>query len=107
MQTFVSLLAATLLASQTFASPLPQSSSSRKFTVNQSVAKKGKTGVQALAAAYAKFGQTVPEDIANAADGGTGSVTATPETGDVEYLCPVVIGGQTVNLDFDTGSADL
>ncbi|KAK3389892.1 penicillopepsin [Podospora didyma] len=37
----------------------------------------------------------------------SGSVEATPEDGDIEYLSPVTIGGQTVNLDFDSGSADL
>ncbi|KAK3353916.1 penicillopepsin [Lasiosphaeria hispida] len=38
---------------------------------------------------------------------GVGSVTATPEQGDIEYLAPVTIGGQTINLDFDSGSSDL
>ncbi|RKU39905.1 hypothetical protein DL546_001146 [Coniochaeta pulveracea] len=38
---------------------------------------------------------------------GVGLVTATPESGDVEYLAPVQIGGQTLNLDFDSGSSDL
>ncbi|KAI0173155.1 acid protease [Hypoxylon sp. FL1284] len=44
---------------------------------------------------------------AAAAGNGTGTVTATPEAGDVEYLAPVNIGGQTLNLDFDSGSSDL
>lgn len=44
---------------------------------------------------------------AGAAGTGTGLVTATPETGDTEYLSPVKIGGQTINMDFDSGSADL
>ncbi|KAJ4390827.1 hypothetical protein N0V93_004426 [Gnomoniopsis smithogilvyi] len=38
---------------------------------------------------------------------GVGKVTNTPEAGDVEYLSPVSIGGQTLNLDFDSGSSDL
>jgi hypothetical protein len=37
----------------------------------------------------------------------SGLVSATPEANDVEYLAPVDIGGQTVNLDFDSGSSDL
>jgi hypothetical protein len=37
----------------------------------------------------------------------TGLVTATPEQGDVEYLSPISIGGQTMNMDFDSGSSDL
>lgn len=37
----------------------------------------------------------------------TGSVTATPQQYDSEYLCPVTIGEQTFQLDFDTGSSDL
>jgi aspergillopepsin I len=36
-----------------------------------------------------------------------GSVTASPDPNDVEYLVSVSIGGQNLNLDFDTGSADL
>ncbi|TVY26596.1 putative aspergillopepsin A-like aspartic endopeptidase [Lachnellula hyalina] len=38
---------------------------------------------------------------------GSGKVTATPETGDTEFLSPVTIGGQTMNMDFDSGSSDL
>ncbi|ORY70443.1 aspergillopepsin-F [Pseudomassariella vexata] len=57
------------------------------------------TGAAALAAA----GNTT----AGAAATGVGLVTATPEQNDVEYLSPVDIGGQTLNLDFDSGSSDL
>ncbi|KAI1643090.1 acid protease [Daldinia loculata] len=44
---------------------------------------------------------------AGSAANGTGLVTTTPEANDVEYLSPVTIGGQTLNLDFDSGSSDL
>lgn len=44
---------------------------------------------------------------AQPSSGQTGSVTNTPEGNDVEFLSPVTIGGQTLNLDFDTGSSDL
>jgi aspergillopepsin I len=36
-----------------------------------------------------------------------GTVTASPDPTDVEYLVPVTVGGQQLNLDFDSGSADL
>ena len=37
----------------------------------------------------------------------SGVVIASPAAGDVEYLSPVTIGGQTMNMDFDSGSSDL
>ena len=37
----------------------------------------------------------------------SGVVSASPAAGDVEFLSPVTIGGQTMNLDFDSGSSDL
>lgn len=37
----------------------------------------------------------------------SGEVTASPEENESEYLSPVTIGGQKLNLNFDTGSADL
>lgn len=37
----------------------------------------------------------------------TGDVAATPESGDSEFLAPISIGGQTMNMDFDSGSSDL
>ncbi len=43
----------------------------------------------------------------SAATNGSGMVTATPVDGDLEYLAPISIGGQTIVMDFDTGSSDL
>ncbi|KAJ5676225.1 hypothetical protein N7462_009122, partial [Penicillium macrosclerotiorum] len=39
--------------------------------------------------------------------GQSGGSPAIPLIYDVEYLCPVTAGGQTLYLDFDTGSAEL
>ncbi|EMC91743.1 hypothetical protein BAUCODRAFT_79696 [Baudoinia panamericana UAMH 10762] len=38
--------------------------------------------------------------------GMVGEVVATPEENESEYLEPVTVGGQVLNMDFDTGSAD-
>lgn len=78
------------------------------FTVHQTVAKSHiLSGPAALAKVYGKYGKTAPADVKAAAASNDGTVTASPEQYDSEYLCPVSIGGQTLNLDFDTGSSDL
>lgn len=78
------------------------------FTVDQTVAKPFiLSGPASLAKAYAKYGKNAPADVTAAAANNDGTVTASPEQYDSEYLCPVTIGGQTLNLDFDTGSSDL
>ena len=56
---------------------------------------------------YMKYGKAPPADVARAAAVSPGTVPANPEQFDSSYLCPVSIGGQTLNLDFDTGSSDL
>jgi hypothetical protein len=38
---------------------------------------------------------------------GVGLVSATPANEGIEYVSPVKIGGQTINMAFDSGSADL
>jgi hypothetical protein len=39
--------------------------------------------------------------------GQSGSVAANPEDNAALFLSPVSVGGQTLNLDFDSGSSDL
>jgi aspergillopepsin I len=79
------------------------------FTVNQQSrpVTKGRTynAAGTYANALAKFGGSVPQSLKDAAS--KGSAVTTPEPNDVEYLTPVNVGGTTLNLDFDTGSADL
>ncbi len=66
-----------------------------------------RNGTAAMLKAYAKYGLHSLHPDSVLAKRQDGSVTATPAAQDVEYTCPVTIGGQTLNLDFDTGSADL
>ncbi len=80
------------------------------FTVFQELNRRFvRRGPTAIATAYRKYNKPLPQDVKVAAAQTTndGTVTATPEQFDVEYLCPVTIGGQTLNLNFDTGSSDL
>lgn len=65
-----------------------------------------KNGQLAYAKALGKYNASMPPAIA-AVSSGDGTVGANPAANDEEYLCPVSIGGQTLNLDFDTGSSDL
>lgn len=68
-----------------------------------------RNGAIAMAKTFQKYGKPVPSHVAAAAAAAqTGEVTATPEDAyDSEYLCPVSVGGTIMELDFDTGSADL
>ena len=83
------------------------------FTVKQIANSKGVTksaGPVAMAKALSKFGATIPDNVmvaAQSAASGNGTVAANPEDNDVEYLSPVTVGGTVMELDFDTGSADL
>jgi hypothetical protein len=77
----------------------------------------------AITKSYQKWGMALPEeflqntlDIGNTkvdasgnitTPGQVGSVENTPTQYDVEFLSPVTIGGQTLMMDFDTGSSDL
>jgi aspergillopepsin I len=109
MHSLTVALAISALASTSFAKPIPAPDAAvntkKGFTLNQGTAKPFQPGAVTLQKTYRKFNKATPVDVKAAASSGT--VTATPEQYDAEYLCPVSIGGQTLNLDFDTGSADL
>lgn len=78
-----------------------------------------KVGAEAMIKALHKYGKPIPQELkdaaanfhakyASSAEASSGSVSAVPSDNiDSSYLCPVTVGGTTLNLDFDTGSADL
>ena len=102
------LSAASALLTITAATPIEVRDTKAAFTVPQTVAKPFiKSGPAALAQLYGKYHKAAPADVKAAAANNDGTVAANPEAYDSEYLCPVTIGGQTLNLDFDTGSSDL
>ncbi|KAF4302444.1 putative aspartic endopeptidase pep1 protein [Botryosphaeria dothidea] len=68
-----------------------------------------KNGPSQVVKTFNKFGKAAPvEAVAAAAAASTGTVTTTPgDEYDSLYLTPVTVGSNTLELDFDTGSADL
>lgn len=88
-----------------------------RFTVPQGPPKlpgKKIAGPIALARVYGKYasiGASAPAKVdaaaSKAAGTNDGTVPANPEQYDQAYLEAVTVGGQTLNLDFDTGSSDL
>lgn len=123
-----------LLATIALAHPSPARGKlvARSFKVPRSLNPDHPTGLNggyAMAKAYRKFGwgligarhrggksrkpkastnTTTPTTTTpNTTKAETGEVTATPKQNAALFLSPVTIGGQTLNMDFDTGSSDL
>lgn len=100
-----------ILAAASVALAAPTSSTAKKLRGSVPRIRTGHTNKAATAHyhTYTKYHRSAPEQIqkAAAADAGTGSVSATAEQYDSEYLCPVTVGNNQLNLDFDTGSSDL
>ncbi|KAL8692139.1 MAG: hypothetical protein Q9218_002781 [Villophora microphyllina] len=102
------LAAASALYSFATATPIDLQPRTKDFIIHQTVPKPfKKSGPAAVLATYGKYNATPPPDVVKAALVNDGTVATTPEQYDSEYLTPVTIGGQTLNLDFDTGSSDL
>jgi aspergillopepsin I len=120
MPSFGILTAALALASTVAASPV-QINKGSSFSVEQ-VPKSTylKNGPEQKMKTLRKYGKAVPQTLINAAENRArvgaakfttastdGSAPAIPSSYDSLYLSPVTIAGKTLNLDFDTGSADL
>lgn len=99
-------------------SPATSKIQKRSFKVSRkrNVAFTGYDGPAQLMKAYQKFGIAIPEGLHSSANvrrshetvNGTGIVTATPvEPNDIEYIAPITVGGQTLDMNFDSGSSDL
>lgn len=102
------LSAASALVALVSASPVELRDIKKQFTIDQTVPKPFiLSGPAAMRSTYYKFNVPAPEDVLVAAAANDGTVTAKPTEYDSQYLSPVTVGGQTLNLDFDTGSADL
>ena len=106
--------------------PMHHQHHGKRFSIEQvkhphatSKGSKGGFAVQ-YANAMRKYGIEVPSHVQAAAEasqnstngpdtngGGYGSVGTNPEEGEALYVTPVNVGGTTMNLDIDTGSADL
>ena len=104
--------AALALAGVLKASPIYKRDDGDTFSIEQvQAAVQLKNGPGQVAQTLQKYGQDVPENIQVAANNraaSSGSDVANPsDQYDSAYVCPVVIGGTTLQLDFDTGSSDL
>lgn len=66
-------------------------------------------GPSALARVYRKYNKDLPRDVEAIVknDKNNNDNVITPTLYDMEYLIPVTIGGQTMNVRPDTGSSDL
>ena len=119
----LSKVTAGLACFSAIAAALPTERSTNDFSVDQ-VTRPRITAKPGFAVQYAKalrkYSIAVPYNVAAAAKksnananvnaaggGGQGSSGTTPVESDSEYITPVNVGGTQMNLDIDTGSADL
>ncbi|KAL8761177.1 MAG: hypothetical protein Q9184_002667 [Pyrenodesmia sp. 2 TL-2023] len=110
------------------ASAAPTSNEGKSFKIHRRAigGAEASNGAAALGRAYRKYGWELPEGFSSkvqmpqnisvkaaGADGtvkdsgADGTVKATPNENDVSFLSPIKVGGQTLMMNFDTGSSDL
>jgi hypothetical protein len=119
------ILFVTLFAAIVLAAPRPAQIQKRSFKVPRSLNKahpRGLNGADAMRKVLQKYSlhegfisntktketlETLKVAASNTTKNGTGEVAANPEQNAALFLSPVDVGGQTLNLDFDSGSSDL
>lgn len=86
----------------------------RKFNISSTTTAttaSTKSGFQALDFApinhHHRNSQSAAASTNSSSAGQNGTVATSSVGGDVEFVSPVSIGGQTIMMDFDTGSSDL
>src|ERR1700756_1262552 len=120
-----SLIVLVLLCTVALSAPTQRQEKKRSFKVSRIRQRDFvPDGHVALRKAYAKFGLQgfglIPEldiatnlvplsELAASSSNGTesGLVSTTSSQNDAEFLSPVTVGGQTLVMDFDTGSSDM
>ena len=111
MQYFLTSAALVASASLSLAAPanlVPRSAFEIKQIAGPKVFKNGPMQMMKTFNKYSRYGAKAPSEVqAAAAAAQSGEVSADPQQYDQAYLSPVTVGTSKVNLDFDTGSADL
>jgi hypothetical protein len=110
MPSLVSALSALAVISFALATPIWRANLT--FTIYEAVPMPFVPGPVLSLQIYQKYGVTPPPEVLAAAAAAVaaiedGTVAATPSEYDFNYLSPVTVGGQTLDLKVDTGSTDL
>lgn len=95
---------AAILVLFVLASLIEGQDNSKSFTLHQRSRSSVKSGPAPVLSMYHKFNKRAPENVQNAAAVRNGAVIASPSKFDQQFLTPITIGGQTLDLQLDTGS---
>lgn len=108
MLSFKSLDKTATLVLSVLASLVKGQNSKTSFTLHQSEFKPSlQSGPASPLSTYHKFNRRVPENVQNTEAANLSKVIASPSEFDRAYLIPITVGGQTLNLEIDTGADSL